>query len=559
MSPHHGSLRVPASLAASALGLAALALPASSQVASALLREGDGIAALPGQVVTSINNTAVNEIGGYSSTVSTSDGVTSLSLVWGNAAGGAGALIRTEGTIGMYEQTSFETFFGMDDAGQIAYSPLSNDTVGGGTSLDGVWLDDTVLCLEDLPIPTLPGKVWRFGSRPGVTANGMPYWVGGIDDATTGASEGNGLFAGLGATAILKSGDVVAGLPTPISSAGIDFDVRYSAQGSHYITMVDTDATSTADAYMLIDGATVVVSGATIAEGQPIPATSGGMVGENWSSFDSLGINEAGDFMFTGDTGGATTTDEFVAKNGVILYREGDTVDGRVLTGSIESAYMNEAGNIAYVWDVVEGASNIEALYLDDHLILKEGDAVDWDGDGFVDSNAVLTDFGGIASLTMGPDSAIYFTADANVSGTVIEGFFRVQYECLSADVYFLSAASGGTVNLSLDAGPAHAGEAYVVIGSGSGTTPGFSFQGFHVPLNPDPFLNTTLAEANGQIFVNTLGGLDVDGRASAALVVPPLSPSTAGTTVHFAFAAFTVGPIQLTKVSGPISQIFIP
>ena len=120
-------------------GLAAIAAPpaAEGQVASALLREGDLV--LPGETVTAINNTAVNHVGGYSCTL-TSMGTSTASRIWGNAAGGPGALMRSEATIGDLEQTSFESFFGMGDAGQLGYSAVSNQA-GGPSGLDGCWLD----------------------------------------------------------------------------------------------------------------------------------------------------------------------------------------------------------------------------------------------------------------------------------------------------------------------------------------------------------------------------------------------------------------------------------
>jgi hypothetical protein len=63
-------------------------------------------------------------------------------------------------------------------------------------------------------------------------------------------------------------------------------------------------------------------------------SVAAGAVGvENWQNWGSLGVNEAGDWMVEGDTSGATTTDSFIAKNGVILYREGSVVGGLTLTG----------------------------------------------------------------------------------------------------------------------------------------------------------------------------------------------------------------------------------
>jgi hypothetical protein len=115
---------------------------------------------------------------------------------------------------------------------------------------------------------------------------------------------------------------------------------------------------------VILDGATVSTAAGVIGEGLPIGALAGGLALENWASFDSFGINENGDWMMTGDTGGPTATDEFVAYNGKIVYREGMTLDGEVLTGSIGAAYMNEAGDIAFQWQVTSPGGALDAIYL---------------------------------------------------------------------------------------------------------------------------------------------------------------------------------------------------
>ena len=414
--------------------VAPLSAVSVAQVATSLINEGDPLpAAGAGHVVGSISNTAVNGVGGYAATLSSSDGSTTLSHAWGNPTGGAGTIIRTEAVVGIYDQQSWETFFGMDDLGQIAYSPSCTDTVTGATGLDCVFVDATPLAVEDLPIPSLPGKLFRFASRPGITNNGLAYWVSGIDDAATGSNEGNGLFMAAGV--LLKTGDVIAGLPAPLDASAADFDVRFSAQGGHYILGADTTATSTADFFMLLDGAPIASGAGLMGEGQPVPAAAGGLPGENWASFDFLGVNENGDYLVTGDTDAVTTTDEFVSFNGNILFREGDVLDGETLTGSIEGAYLNEGGDIAFIWDIVDpiGGGSFEALYLNDNLLLKQGDAVDLFGqDGVIEPNSILVNFTGITALTMGPNQSLYFTADIDVNGTSsttddIEGFFCIR------------------------------------------------------------------------------------------------------------------------------------
>ena len=116
----------------SLVALACTASTSSAQVASALLHEGDPLPGAPGNTVTSLNNTAANRAGGYAVTVNTTNGVTTLSHCWGHATGGTGTVLVSESTgVAGYDQTSFETFFGMDDLGHCGYSPLTNSLTGG--------------------------------------------------------------------------------------------------------------------------------------------------------------------------------------------------------------------------------------------------------------------------------------------------------------------------------------------------------------------------------------------------------------------------------------------
>lgn len=405
---------------------------AEAQLARGLLREGDAPTGAPaGHTVQSLTSPAATHGIGFGVGVNTSDGVTTLSHFWGTPNAAAPLILRTEATIGNLEQVSFETFWGLSDSGSCSYSPSCNDLVGGGTGLDSAWLDDTVVALEGQPIPSLPGKEWRFASRPGTTAGGIPYWVGGIDDIATGADNGRGLFFGFGATPLVKSGDVLPNMGGPVDPSGISFDYRFSASGTHWIAEIDTTESTAIDNYMVLDGAVLTAGGPAdfIREGSPIPLSIGGLAGEAWDNFDYAGVTESGDWFFTGDSDGATTTDEIIVINGVIVHREGDTLDGEVLTGSIDSAYMNEKGRYAFVWDVVDGGGSLEALYVGTELILKQGDEVDLDGDGAVDPGAVLVN---LSDVVINGDDRVYFVASVDVNGTSsttddIETLFRVE------------------------------------------------------------------------------------------------------------------------------------
>ena len=406
-------------------------------VAQALLREDGALPGGPvGHTVSSLNNSAVNHVGGYAVAVNTTDGATTLSHIWGAPAGGPATLLRTEGTFGSLVQTAFESFYGMSDAGQLAYS--ATGTGGPVGNFDSVWRDDTPVAVEGDPVPSLPGQYYVFASRPGITADGQPYWSSGYSSTQGGTSQNRVLLFGMGATVVLQGGTAVPGLPFPLVTSTLDFDYRFSELGNHYLFTAQMSSGSTNnDNAMVMDGRGLEIDGVLVREQTPVPAAAGGLPGENWDNFDFCGATESGDWFFTGDTEPSTTNDEIIVKNGAIVYREGDVVDGEILSGDIEATYMNADGDIGYIWDIQ--ANTLEALFLNNELLLREGDLVDLTGDGVVDPDKRLANFTGISALTISDRDLglvnLYFTADIDTAGTRstlddIEGFF-----CLSAPV----------------------------------------------------------------------------------------------------------------------------
>ena len=395
---------------------------AGTGVATALVNEGEDLGG--GQIVNSINNPAVNHVFGWGFQVNTSDGLVTLSHFFGNHLGGAGAIMRTEGTFGAYTQTAFESFWGLSNAGEIAYSPTVNEA-GGSTGLDGVWIDDTPWAVEEQP-SLVGGNFWVFGSRPGITADGQIYWAGGISTTQGGSSQNRGLF--LNNSTVLLGGQNVPNLPNPLVTSGIDFDYRFSAYGANYIHTAQMTGSTASDNAIVMSGQGLIAGGTLVQESQIVPVSVGGNGVEAWQNFDFLGVTEDGQYMITGDTN-AATLDEFIFKNGQMLYREGDLVDGVTLAGDIEAAYMNENGDIAYIWDHTGGT--LEALFINDQLVLSEGDTVDWNGDGILDLGHTLTDFTGITALALSDRGAgnivdVYFTADIITPTGTLEGGFTI-------------------------------------------------------------------------------------------------------------------------------------
>jgi hypothetical protein len=126
----------------------------------------------------------------------------------------------------------------------------------------------------------------------------------------------------------------------------------------------------------------------------------------------------------------------------------------------------------------------------------------------------------------------------------------------LFTDVAGISAATGGTANFTLDAGPNFQGAGYRVLGSVSGTAPGITLHGVNVPLNYDPFMLLTITAANSATFPGFSGALGSKGDATAAVVTPPIAPALIGLTMDFSFfvksggvVAWASSPTQLTIV----------
>lgn len=567
LTPHVKSLAFGSAVAG------ALALPAHTQDRTALLAEGSTVPGLPGAVVDSLSNTAVNSTGGraVSSNVDDGSGIT-LSLVWGRgAAGDVDTVLFQEGTFGTCEQTSWEGFFGLADDGSVFYSPSCNDTVTLETSLDNVFLNSMPVAEEGQPIASLPGKVFRFNSRPTILASGDPVWIGGIDDEMTGDSEGNGLFFGLGQTALLRTGDQPPNVAFPLDGNAVDFDFRFSPDGTQYITLVDMlSGSSLNDGRMVLNGAGLDLGGAPVEEDTPIPTSVGGQGGEAWDNFDFFGILDDGTYLMTGDTNGNVDTDEFVFLGDSMLYREGDTLpDGNVLVGSIEGASLAPNGDLGLVWDVEDGAGDdIEAVIFNGRVVAKEGDAIDATGDGVVDPNAIIVGFSGISSLTTATDQKLYVTADIDLLGTTttqddIEVYLEIAvspFENLGGTEE-ISLSAGGEQELSLFLPREVEADFYLVLGSASGTMPGTPAGLFNLPLNFDAYTQFTLDSANSSVLSSSFGALDAFNTATTTFSLPAGSnPAVAGTTLHHAYLTLDITSVlDISFVSEAVQVALIP
>lgn len=133
-------------------------------------------------------------------------------------------------------------------------------------------------------------------------------------------------------------------------------------------------------------------------------------------------------------------------------------------------------------------------------------------------------------------------------------------YAPLRADAYAVSQSAGGTINLTLEATAARAGQDYWVLASASGNTPGVSYLGgVTIPLNPDIAHNQSIALANTATFTNSNGVLDGSGNGSCTINVAAgsLPTSFIGRTLSFAYGTLSGGTV--VYASNPVNIDILP
>ena len=118
--------------------------------------------------------------------------------------------------------------------------------------------------------------------------------------------------------------------------------------------------------------------------------------------------------------------------------------------------------------------------------------------------------------------------------------------------VRFLSA--GGTQTIKLNVGPGPANSLYWLVGTISGTEPGFFLSPFQVPINIDSYFFLSLVPNPNSPLLANMGVFDTQGKAFAQLVIPPGSDiNLVGTVVEHAFVVYTLSPLVITHVSNPV------
>lgn len=396
-----------------------------AQSVEVVLQEGDMPPGAGGNAVTSLNPPFTSGTGAVGFNGQVDDGGSSVRFIWFDD-----TIVFLDSDEMGSVLSGGEGTMGIADNGDFVYSP----SIDGA---DGAWTEDGQLAVEEVQAPGFPdGTISTFHSRPTMLPGGAAYWVSGFNESGGTSSEGRMLYTSPdhqpGSTAVvLRADDVIEGLAIDRPS-GVGFDYLISDDGSHHIQelLMDTGGTSD-DGVIYLDGALIARESEATGDG------------DNWDNFDLMSVNDSGDHVFSGDTDGASGSDEFIAYNGTIAVREGAVLDGVTLTSSasVRALSINNLGQVAHAWD----ASGTEVVFFacdgadlagTSQLVVTVGDGLDVTGDGVAD--ATLTD---LNASTVGPglalaeDGRIVLEVDLDFGGGEIEAIVAFTAPSCVSDV----------------------------------------------------------------------------------------------------------------------------
>ena len=137
-------------------------------------------------------------------------------------------------------------------------------------------------------------------------------------------------------------------------------------------------------------------------------------------------------------------------------------------------------------------------------------------------------------------------------AGQVTSIDLTVHVEAITVNQSTVSITAGQSQVMHLDAGPANAGRPYLLLGSYSGSTPGYRVGGLTLPLNVDGYFVFTRSYAHGAPYLqNSLGLLDAQGHGTVTFT--PARRFIGYPLIH---AFCVLNPVNFVSEAEPVTVI---
>ncbi|MGD9789869.1 MAG: GC-type dockerin domain-anchored protein [Phycisphaerales bacterium] len=287
---------------------------------------------------------------------------------------------------------TIENTMGVGALGRFVYSPgIIN--AASGVARDGLWSSRGYILSDTDPAPGLDTRYIRFASRPQMFGDSGFSFVAGTGAAPTGSTSAQTLYRGTltdtsyTITPVFSTGDLLAGLPVRFSSPVISFPYQFSDNGQHLAVHVELDTGSTlTDSCIVVDGSILLQEGSLVV---PSPGFD-----DIYQGFRCVAINDLGDTLVGANTF-AAPFEGVLVRNGEVVIREGDTVDGVTLLdpAAVQAVSLSNAGCAAFVWTHTNNTHALFAGPIDNlpsaTLVLENGDTLDTTGDGVPEHQVV--------------------------------------------------------------------------------------------------------------------------------------------------------------------------
>ncbi len=412
------------------LGAFLAAPPAAAQLAATVvIQEGDTPAGAPGPV-TGLRSPFTNGL----NQVGFTGVATSTQFVWVNDAIVWLDVDETNLTLGGSSLWSSMTM-GFDDSGGWIYAPHVDGE-------DGLWTNNGLLLVHGDPAPGFasPATIYQLYA-PTMLPNGQVHFVATIDLDNDDQPDTRALYVNATATpgpsnfaTLLEGGDSLTG--ATLAPAGIEVHYAVSDDGQHYVAEIRTDAQGNPYG-VAVDGSVVAIGG----------TSTGGV--DDWQAIADLTVNNAGDYLFSGQTNGAAATNDFIAYNGSIVIRQSDTIDSVPITGDPRALSVNNHGHAVFIWEtgngseVLFGSCDASNLATNAFLIATE-DSTEVDVDGDSTADATITDFSdinygpqnwGSYELNLAEDGHLHVEVDLNYGQGSVEAIIKVPVCCGNGNV----------------------------------------------------------------------------------------------------------------------------
>ena len=208
------------------------------------------------------------------------------------------------------------------------------------------------------------------------------------------------------------------------------------------------------------------------------------------------------------------------------------------------------------VADILSGTANVAVIGQTPETIPLAGSSSD--PNSF--SGSILSTPMGFELSSNYASTFAFSDPTSGASGTLsINGALVAADRAMAADTTTISLSTGGVQALRHSAGTSNANRVYAVMGTVSGTSPGFTSNGVAIPINADSWTVTSLNIANGAIMGNTIAFLDALGVGDSTISFPPLSPVLIGLSFDHAYVAIDPTTFLVEFASNPVSLTFVP